>query len=72
MLIRSSHCVCLFQSGDIDILVQYLVVALCRLGEADSVQGVYTWCRETLGRKMTWIKTAVEKAYGRYEPLELS
>ncbi|XP_052759875.1 serine/threonine-protein kinase SMG1-like [Mya arenaria] len=50
-----------------EICIHYLVQALCLLGEADSVQGVYTWCKDVLGKKMAWIKAAVEKASGRYE-----
>ena len=47
-------------------MVQQLVEALCKLGEAETVQGVYTWCRDVIGRKFAWIKAAVEKANGRY------
>ena len=55
----------LSQGAEFESVVQQLVEALCKLGEAESVQGVYTWCRDVVGRKFTWIKAAVEKAYGR-------
>lgn len=54
------------QGAEFEKVVQQLVESLCKLGEAESVQGVYTWCRDVIGRKFTWIKAAVEKAYGRY------
>lgn len=49
------------------MVLQYLVQALCKLGEADSVQGLYSWVKDGFGKKMPWIKAAVEKAYGRSE-----
>lgn len=55
----------MLQGYEIELVVQYLVQALCGLGEADSVQGLYAWCKDVFSRKIPWIKAAVEKAYGR-------
>ena len=56
------HC---FQSPEFETVLQHLVQALCCLGNAEAIQGLYVWCKDGIGRKMTWIKAAVEKAYGR-------
>ena len=61
-MLRMMYCL---QGVEFESVVQQLVEALSKLGEAESVQGVYTWCRDVVGRKFTWIKAAVEKAYGR-------
>ncbi|KAK3583612.1 hypothetical protein CHS0354_039435 [Potamilus streckersoni] len=55
------------QGPEFDQVALYMVQGLCALQEPESIQGVYTWCKDVIGRKMTWIKTAAEKASGRYE-----
>lgn len=45
-----------------------LVQALCKLGSPDTVQGLYVWCKDVIGRKLPWVKAAVEKADNRYVP----
>ena len=55
----------IFQGSEFETVIQLMVEALCQLGEADAVQGLYNWCKEVIGRKISWIKAAIEKAYGR-------
>ncbi|XP_064619648.1 serine/threonine-protein kinase SMG1-like isoform X2 [Lineus longissimus] len=52
---------------DFERAVMYLVQALVLLKSPEAIQGVYAWCKEMVGQKLTWIKAAVEKASGRYE-----
>jgi hypothetical protein len=44
----------------------YLVQALVLLKCPEAIQGLYAWCKEMVGQKLTWIKAAIEKASGRY------
>ena len=58
-------CVYVLQSSEFDLVVMYLVQALCELRCPDALQGVYSWCKEVVGKRVTWIKTAVDFAAGR-------
>lgn len=55
------------QSPEFEQTLVYLVQALCDLKQADAVTGLYTWCKDITGKKLSLIKAAVEKASGRYE-----
>jgi hypothetical protein len=37
------------------------------LKQADALTGVYSWCKDVMGKKLLWIKAMVEKAAGRLE-----
>ncbi|KAJ8319497.1 hypothetical protein KUTeg_004588 [Tegillarca granosa] len=52
------------QSPEFEQTVLYLVRALCDLKQADAALGVYGWCKDITGKKIHWIKAAVEKASG--------
>ena len=45
--------------------VMYVCWALCKLGEAEAIQGLYAWCKEVAGKKFIWLKAAAEQAQGR-------
>ena len=40
--------------------------ALIELKCGEVIQGLYSWCKDTLGRKFTWIKGAIDMAAGRW------
>ena len=41
------------------------VQALCQLHCPEAILGLYAWCRDVTGTKMTWVKAAAEVANGR-------
>lgn len=44
-----------------------LVWALLRCGEADTLQGLYTWVKDKTGKRHLWIKYVAEQAAGHKE-----
>ncbi|CAC5378702.1 unnamed protein product [Mytilus coruscus] len=55
------------QSTEFEQTVLYLVKGLLDLKQPDALMGVYSWCKDVMGKKLLWIKALVEKAAGRYE-----
>ncbi|CAH1794898.1 unnamed protein product [Owenia fusiformis] len=55
------------QGPEFERVVMRLVEALCKLRCPDAIQGIYIWCKDIIGRKMSWIKSAIDKAWGRHE-----
>lgn len=47
-------------------MVMYAVQALCDLRCPEAIHGLYVWCKEAAGRRLTWIKAAIDKASGKY------
>ena len=43
-----------------------VVDALCRLRAPDAVHGLLVWSRDVCGRRMNWIKAAVDVANAKY------
>ncbi|XP_039285302.1 serine/threonine-protein kinase SMG1-like [Nilaparvata lugens] len=72
--VRNGHCLLqdLLDSGntqgpELETAVLYVAWGLSRLHEAEAVQGLYAWCRDTLKCKFAFLKPIVEHAASRYE-----
>ncbi|RZF38904.1 hypothetical protein LSTR_LSTR014342 [Laodelphax striatellus] len=72
--VRNGHCLLqdLLDSGntqgpEFETAVLYVAWGLSRLQEAEAVQGLYAWCRDTVGSKLPFLKPLVEHAASRYE-----
>ena len=53
------------QTNEFEKVLVYLVRALVKLRCWEAIQGLYAWCKDTLNRKLQWMKSAVEMAAGR-------
>jgi len=54
------------QAGEFDHVLVLVVDALCRLRAPDAVHGLLIWSRDVTGRRMNWIKSAVDVANAKY------
>ena len=53
------------QTAEFEQILSWCVEALCVLRCPEMIQGFYVWSRDILGRKLTWMKAAIEMASGR-------
>ncbi|RZF40250.1 hypothetical protein LSTR_LSTR007450 [Laodelphax striatellus] len=72
--VRNGHCLLQdlldsanTQGPEFETAVLYVAWGLSRLHEAEAVQGLYAWCRDTVGSKLPFLKPLVEHAGSRYE-----
>ena len=54
------------QAGEFEHVLVLVVDALCRLRASDAVHGLLVWSRDVTGRRMNWIKSAVDIATAKY------
>ncbi|KAJ8915770.1 hypothetical protein NQ315_004582 [Exocentrus adspersus] len=48
-------------------VAMFVTVALLHLKEAESLYGLYSWCKTNSGNRYSWIKYAAEQASKKYE-----
>jgi len=63
-------CDVMVQAGELEHVLVLVVNALCQLRAPDDVHGLLTWSRDVTGRRLNWIKPAVDLASAKYICLE--
>ncbi|CAG9824418.1 unnamed protein product [Phaedon cochleariae] len=48
-------------------VLMMMTLSLLHLKEPEALQGLYTWCKTTVGKRFPWIKHAAEQASKKYE-----
>jgi len=54
------------QVGEFEHVMVLVVDALCRLRAPDAIHGLLIWSCEVTGRRMNWIKPAIDIASAKY------
>ena len=54
------------QAGEFEHIMVLVIDALCRLRAPDAVHGLLVWSRDVTGRRMNWIKSAIDVANAKY------
>lgn len=54
-------------SVEFEHMLMYMVNALVEMRCPEAVMGLYTWCKDILNKRLTWIKAMAELALGRWE-----
>ena len=53
--------------AEFDHVVMHAVEALTEMRCPEAIQGLYAWCKQVTGRRMTWVKSTSDFALGRWE-----
>ena len=54
-----------FQCTEFERVLVLAVQSLVKLRCPEAIQGMYAWCKDVAGRKLHWMKGAIEAAAGR-------
>jgi len=54
------------QAGEFEHVMVLVVDALCWLRAPDAVHGLLVWSRDVTGRRMNWIRSAIDVANAKY------
>lgn len=54
-------------NNEFEVAVIFLTYGLIQNGEADTLHGLFGWCKNTADRNFPWVNSAAAQAAGRYE-----